>query len=825
MNVKNGRDQPHRKTNGKNSKKPTAVHFTYTVTTAGCRVCGHSTSIGSNFCPQCGARTEEDVRMSENKRMMQQEEETHPPFQFEVDRATAAAAVKAKAKAAASAPTLRLNAAEVAAVLPSTSREEKKALRSALVEEERKEAFSAFERYHEGGEGYLYSEGRMPGVSTSSSSSAIGGQHPVLPRAQGQPIPPDPKSDKPKPVKEKELMAFRRKLYDEQCDGGRLTPSGAAPAPTEFQSKCSHPFDSLRWSANADGHYARCKTCDLKHVIYWSVRHGVMMVANEDMVHDAPKDVPTTAKVWLREDEAKFTQRVIAGGPKEDQICCRITKDVYGQVLDITKVHKGMTEEEWRKKVPGGPRRIVTEFWYLEENHAEAYESSENLLPIGEPGLAIADSGCRNAVGGAPWHEKFQKELKKHHVPWSEVGEHELYRFGAGEAVVSNKAFLYPVMIHGKPDVIRMSCVDGEARMCPGLIGPSELSRWEAVFRFGAREMELCGVKRPMSLTPTRHPGIHLMSKGEEEHDKLQQFWHSQEGEERKKVLSEVPHTLSFIAQDGEGEASTEQEESSSNESQEDTTQPDEEWLELLEKDLGVKMIPAAEDEEGSEAPSTEVDEEEDESTDHEQGIEVVSDNSEDEAEAEEEAEERHEAYVAMGKEKKVHKGLRKKLGHCVNVIKDCAEEEAREKSSKKTTTPLRPVKSQQEKKRPEKRRWSILEVFTWTATLSIMAAARGWTAHEPITLPHWDLLKDEDYNSALEYIDRVDPDLLVLAWPCTVWSKLKGYGKQTPYRRVRLVMRRKEQRKLLRFVRDAAQRQRRRNKAVVGENPHGSLA
>ena len=133
------------------------------------------------------------------------------------------------------------------------------------------------------------------------------------------------------------------------------------------------------------------------------------MVANEDMVHDAPKDVPTTAKVWLREDEAKFTQRVNAGGPKEDQICCRITKDVHGQVLDITKVHKGMTEEEWRKKVPGGPRRIVTEFWYLEENHAEAYESSENLLPIaiGEPGLAIADSGCRNAVGGAPWHEKF----------------------------------------------------------------------------------------------------------------------------------------------------------------------------------------------------------------------------------------------------------------------------------------------------------------------------------------------------------------------------------------------------------------------------------
>ena len=177
--------------------------------------------------------------MSENKRMMQQEEETHPPFQFEVDRATAAAAVKAKAKAAASAPTLRLNAAEVAAVLPSMSREEKKALRSALVEEERKEAFSAFERYHEGGEGYLYSEGRMPGVSTSSSSSAM------LPRAKGQPIPPDPKSDKPKPVKEKELMAFRRKLYDEQCDGGHLTPQEQHQPPQSFSPSVHTPLTAF----------------------------------------------------------------------------------------------------------------------------------------------------------------------------------------------------------------------------------------------------------------------------------------------------------------------------------------------------------------------------------------------------------------------------------------------------------------------------------------------------------------------------------------------------------------------------------------------------
>ena len=45
----------------------------------------------------------------------------------------------------------------------------------------------------------------------------------------------------------------------------------------------------------------------------------------------------------------------------------------------------------------------------------------------------------------------------------------------------------------------RISKVEGGAMDCPGLLGPSELSRWQAVARFGERTLELKGVVQPIS--------------------------------------------------------------------------------------------------------------------------------------------------------------------------------------------------------------------------------------------------------------------------------------------------------------------------------------
>ena len=152
----------------------------------------------------------------------------------------------------------------------------------------------------------------------------------------------------PKKVKERKLADFRKSLYDEQGDGRRLILPTCAPVPCAAQTRCNPPFDQLRWSANADGHYARCKKCDLKHVIYYHERHGVMMT-----------------------------------------------------------------------------------------------KKGQEAFIAGNPGEAIADSGCRCAVAGGAWHEKFQAELRRLGMTWFEEEEDETFRFGSGPPEKSTNKGLY----------------------------------------------------------------------------------------------------------------------------------------------------------------------------------------------------------------------------------------------------------------------------------------------------------------------------------------------------------------------------------------------
>ena len=71
----------------------------------------------------------------------------------------------------------------------------------------------------------------------------------------------------------------------------------------------------------------------------------------------------------------------------------------------------------------------------------------------------------------------------------------------------------------------------------------------------------------------------------------------------------------------------------------------------------------------------------------------------------------------------------------------------------------------------------------------------------EPISLPNWDMLQDDQQQQALDYLARTDPDLLVVAWPCGPWSPLQDFGYKTKAQRVKLAEKRQEQRRLLYFV------------------------
>ena len=180
-----------------------------------------------------------------------------------------------------------------------------------------------------------------------------------------------------------------------------------------------------------------------------------------------------------------------------------------------------------------------------------------------------------------------------------------------------------------------------------------------------------------------------------------------------------------------------------------------------------------------------------------------------------------NEIYWTASSKKTMNKGLKRKLGHCVKEIKEGFQHEKTRSVGRTLKKDLKKAPDKAKRSRP----FSVLEVFTWTCAISLVAASRGWTAYEPVTLPGWDLMKDSDYKMALEYIDRVSPDLLVIAWPCTKWSRLQTMGRKSVLQLARLVTERKKQRKLLRFTRDAALRQRKRRGRVLGENPATSLA
>ena len=417
-NVKSGQDPPH--------KKPNGVHFTFMVGSGSsevpvpppgsCPSCSWPVAMTAKFCQQCGHKLLPDQRMAENKR--QEPEEDHwdvvegpAHFTFDVPKDRAKVLAKAKPKPRAPPDVVSLGPKELLATLPDMSKEEKRRLKQALELEERQEAWSAMERHRilmeqevspHRDEGYQQST--MRGVSSSSQD-----QRPVLPKQLTHVNPPSSKDGKPKAVRDRGLQDFRDELCARQTHNGRLLPSSAAPTPTEEQSKCLHA--SLKWTANGEGHQARCKQCNLKNVIYYSVRHGVLVVSHEHvlrMSHEPPPGVPEHALVWLRSDE-QATHFKLPGpqGPHLHRVCRRITKDFHGQVIDDVVVNK---EAQLKATIPDGPKTIITEFWYLpdsprEINTVHASEFSEGKVP----GLAIADSGCRNAVGGEWWHADYQR--------------------------------------------------------------------------------------------------------------------------------------------------------------------------------------------------------------------------------------------------------------------------------------------------------------------------------------------------------------------------------------------------------------------------------
>ena len=98
------------------------------------------------------------------------------------------------------------------------------------------------------------------------------------------------------------------------------------------------------------------------------------------------------------------------------------------------------------------------------------------------PGHVILDTGCRTAVAGKLWHVDFQRALEHCGMEYFIADHEEIFRFGAGDPVLSTKAYIYPVQIYDHKSWVRIALVENTSTdsECPGLVGPAELARWKA---------------------------------------------------------------------------------------------------------------------------------------------------------------------------------------------------------------------------------------------------------------------------------------------------------------------------------------------------------
>ena len=183
---------------------------------------------------------------------------------------------------------------EILQILPYMSTVEKKELYRALKKEQEAEALkymdpeaNAEKMKRVEGRTKGYSAGR-PGVPKYTQGAARSSKEvePAAPASKQQ-------SELPEPVRRRRLDEFRRTLFENSLDKkGRVRPSEAADFPDASQERCEHPYEELRWGANGSAHWAHCRKCKLKRVLYYSNEHGAM-VADEQgaLFADEPSQV------------------------------------------------------------------------------------------------------------------------------------------------------------------------------------------------------------------------------------------------------------------------------------------------------------------------------------------------------------------------------------------------------------------------------------------------------------------------------------------------------------------------------------------------------
>ena len=123
--------------------------------------------------------------------------------------------------------------------------------------------------------------------------------------------------------------------------------------------------------------------------------------------------------------------------------------------------------------------------------------------------------------------------------------------------------------------------------------------------------------------------------------------------------------------------------------------------------------------------------------------------------------------------------------------------------------------------------RADVVEIFGGHSQVSMEAAKQGWLALQPYDSKYGcDLSDPEERDAMLQDLDRLQPRLAIVEFPCTYWSQLQNinYG-QSQQRRRLLKKFRKQELPFLQLCEDVFMKQLARGDDALAENPVRSAA
>ena len=364
---------------------------------------------------------------------------------------------------------------------------------------------------------------------------------------------------------------------------------------------------------------------------------------------------------------------------------------------------------------------------------------------------------------------------------------------------------MYPIRLGDSGEVtwLRLAEVcntasDHRVEQCPALVGPSEMARWRVSMDFSAGVTEIAGHVAETQLSDTRRPVLRVLPEGPIE------AWSTPEMMALKETLLKDPYSLALLQQGPDEAEDTTEEEELAAPADPDKCRDLAMWQETMEDeaimcldhvlakqgDEALLALAAPGDESASDGSISEGESE----TSHEDGPDEPSDGETDPEES------REEANVLgadlPGDTEILNKGQRCWLLDAVQKVTEAAEAEIKQNVPREKVSQRRPGP------------WRILEIFTWTCALT--QAACGWDLENPGA-----------QEKAFRYLQEVDPDVVMVAWPCGPWSIMQNANMRTPQQREALHLRRMQSRRtLLRFTRRVVLWQRNRGRLVFGENP-----